>query len=103
MLARSMCATVAALAVGLSAAPAFAETQTHAQFRTAQAQSFTADDLAAYGLDKAQTERAMELQAQGHRIVALTPEEAKAYTAGTITQTEWIMIGVGVLIILAIT
>jgi hypothetical protein len=33
--------------------------------------------------------------------VALTPEEAEAYTAG-ITQTEWILIGIGVLIILAV-
>jgi hypothetical protein len=42
------------------------------------------------------------LQQEGYRIVALTPEEADAYTAGAISQTEWILIGIGVLIILAI-
>ena len=33
---------------------------------------------------------------------ALTPEEAEAYQAGAISQTEWILIGIGVLIILAV-
>ena len=55
-----------------------------------------------YGLDEGQAEHAMDLQAQGYQIVALTPEEAEAYQAGGISQTEWILIGVGVLIILAV-
>jgi hypothetical protein len=93
----------ACLALGQIAAPAYAQTQAQetAQFRAVEPQTFTAEDLQRYGLDESQTQRAVELQAQGYQIVALTPEEAEAYTAG-ITQTEWILIGIGVLIILAI-
>ena len=93
----------ACLALGQIAAPAYAPTQAQqtTQFRAVEPQTFTAEDLQRYGLDESQTQRAVELQAQGYQIVALTPEEAEAYTAG-ITQTEWILIGIGVLIILAV-
>ena len=43
----------------------------------------------------------MARQQQGYHLVALTPGQAQNYKAG-ITQTEWIMMGIGVLIILAI-
>jgi hypothetical protein len=99
---RSMCALAAALAMTQFAVPAYAQTQTPAHFRTAEAQTFTAEELQGYGLSEEETARAVALQEEGYQIVALTPEEAEAYTAGAISTTEWILIGIGVLIILAI-
>ncbi|MGD9979258.1 MAG: hypothetical protein AB7H66_16335 [Hyphomonadaceae bacterium] len=93
---RSSLAVAASLA--LLAAPAYAQ---EAQFRSATPQAFSAAELQQYGLAADDATRAIELQEQGYTIVALTPEEAEAYQAG-ITQTEWILIGIGVLIILAI-
>lgn len=91
-----------AVALGAFAAPAYAQTQDTTQFRAVEPRTFTAEDMQRYGLDEGQAERAMDLQAQGYQIVALTPEEAEAYQAGAISQTEWILIGIGVLIILAV-
>jgi len=99
----SICALAAALAASQIAVPAHAQTaEEPAQFRTAEPQTFTAEELQAYGLSSEDAARAVALQQEGYRIVALTPEEADAYTAGAISQTEWILIGIGVLIILAI-
>lgn len=101
MLIRSVLASgvmLAALTV-----PVHAQAQENATpFRTVEARQFTAEDLQRYGLTEEEAARGAELQEQGYRIVALTPEEAEAYQAGAITQTEWILIGVGVLIILAV-
>ena len=103
MKVRSIYALAAALAMSHFAVPAYAQTaEPAAQFRAAAPQSFTAEELQAYGLSEQETARAVALQEEGYRIVALTPEEAAAYEAGAISQTEWILIGIGVLIILAI-
>lgn len=103
MKVRSICALAAALAMVQFAVPAYAQTQPEpAQFRTAAPQTFTAAELQTYGLSPEEAARAVELQGQGYQIVAMTPEEAEAYTAGAISTTEWILIGIGVLIILAI-
>jgi hypothetical protein len=100
---RSICALAAALAMAQFAVPAYAQTaQEPAQFRTAEPQTFTGEELQAYGLSSEEAARAVALQEEGYQIVALTPEEAEAYRAGAISTTEWILIGVGVLIILAI-
>lgn len=103
MKTRFACAAAAGLALGQIALPAHAETpEPSAQFRTVQAQGFTAEDLQRYGLDADAVAHGVALQEQGYQIVALTPEEAEAYAAGAISQTEWILIGIGVLIILAV-
>ncbi len=100
---RSICALAAGLAMAQFAVPAYAETpEAPAQFRAAAPQSFTAEDLQRYGLSSKEAARGVALQEQGYHIVALTPEEAQAYQAGAISQTEWILIGIGVLIILAV-
>jgi hypothetical protein len=101
MIVRSVCALACALAMTQFSMAAYAETPQQAQFRSVAPQTFTAEELQAYGLSSEQAQRAMALQQQGYHIVALTPEEAQNYKAG-ITQTEWILIGIGVLIILAI-
>lgn len=101
MLIRAILAST--LFIASLAAPAYADpTQGSAPFRSVEAQEFTAQDLQNFGLTEQEAANGVELQAQGYRLVALTPEEAQAYRAGSITQTEWILIGVGVLIILAI-
>lgn len=103
MKSRVAFAAAAGLALGQIALPAYAQTEeSHAQFRSAPAQSFTAEDLQRYGLDADAAAQGVTLQEQGYQIIALTPEEAEAYTAGAISQTEWILIGIGVLIILAV-
>lgn len=100
MKTRSIAVLAGALALTSLSAAAYAETP--AAFRTAEPQAFTAEDLQAYGLDSEAAARGVALQQEGYQIVALTPEEAEAYKAGAITQTEWILIGIGVLIILAV-
>jgi hypothetical protein len=101
MKTRFVCTLAAGLA--LSAASAYADPlQSTTPFRTAAPQAFTAQDLERYGLDAEAAARGVALQEQGYQIVAMTPEEAEAYSAGAISQTEWILIGIGVLIILAI-
>jgi hypothetical protein len=103
MQARLISTLAAGLALSQFAVPAYAEpAEAPAQFRSVEAQAFSAEDLERYGLDAEAAARGVELQTQGYQLVALTPEEAEAYQAGAITQTEWILIGIGVLIILAV-
>lgn len=91
------------LAIGqIAVAPAFAEPATASHFRTAPAQTFSAEDLQRYGLDADASARAVALQSEGYHILALTPAEAASYQAGDYSQTTWILIGVGVLVILAV-
>lgn len=102
MKSRFLSALAAAVALTV-AAPAYAETPgAQTEFRQAAQQSFSAEDLQRYGLSTEEAARGVALQEQGYTVVALTPEEAEAYRAGAISTQEWILIGVGVLIILAI-
>jgi Flp pilus assembly protein TadB len=89
-------AVALAMSAALITAPAFAETQ----FRSAAPQTFTAQDLQAYGLDQAATDRAVALQEQGYEIRVLSEEEAAQYQAG-ITDNQWIWLGIlaGVIVI----
>lgn len=91
-------ATALALSVALAsiAAPAMAQSE----FRSAEPQSFSSQELQNYGLDAATTERAIDLQSQGYDIRVLTDEEAANYQAG-ITDNQWVLLGIlaGVIII----
>lgn len=84
----------------LAATPAYAEQAPAAPFRSVAAQSFSAQDLRAYGLDESAARRAEALQQQGYAVKVLTPEEAQQYQAG-ITDSEWLLIGIlaGVIVI----
>jgi hypothetical protein len=98
---------IGALAAGLALSSfgvsAYAQpVETTAQFRTVPSQGFSAEELQLYGLDADAAAEGEALQAQGYRILTLTPEEAEAYRAGELSQTQWILIGVGVLVILAV-
>ena len=75
----------AAIALGFAltqvAVPfAFAETPA-SQFRSVEAQSFNADELARYGLNEAEAAQVRAYQEQGYEIQLLTPEEAEAFKA----------------------
>ena len=89
--------TALALSTALFAATA---TPSFAQFRTAEPQSFTAQDLQAYGLDAEAAQRGVALQDQGYEIRVLSEEEAEAYQAG-ITDNQWLLLGIlaGVIVI----
>ena len=81
---------------GASIAPAAAEPA----FRSAEPQTFTAQDLGRYGLDATAAERAVALQDNGYQLMVLSEEEAEQYTAG-ITDNQWLLVGIliGVVVI----
>jgi len=89
-------ATTLALAFALSAvAPAaFAEEQ----FRTAEPQAFSQQELQQYGLSEADAAQVAAYQAQGYQVVVMSPEEAEQYQAG-ITTTQWLLIGLLVVVV----
>lgn len=96
-------ALAAGLVISQFGVSAYAEPmQAPAQFRAAEPQTFSAEELQAYGLDATSAAEGAALQAQGYQILALTPEQADAYRAGDYSQTTWILIGVGILVILAV-
>lgn len=81
-----------------AAAPAFAEQA----FRAPAAQSFSASDLQAYGLDARASARAEALQDQGYQIRVLSTEEAQRYQAG-LTNHQWLLLGIlGAVVIIAV-
>ncbi|HRO02557.1 MAG TPA: hypothetical protein PLS69_02985 [Terricaulis sp.] len=86
--------TLSAALVVATATPSFA------QYRTAEPQSFTAEELQAYGLDAQASQRAIALQNEGYEIRVLSEEEAQAYQAG-ITDNQWLLLGIlaGVIVI----
>lgn len=90
-------ATALALALAFStAAPAaFAETQA---FRTAEAQTFSQQDLQQYGLSAADAAQVAAYQEQGYNVVVMSPEEAEQYQAGLST-THWLLIGLLVIVV----
>jgi hypothetical protein len=96
MIRRFATAVAVSFALSSIAAPAFAETP----YRTAEAQAFTAQELQAYGLDAATTQRAVDLQNQGYEIRMISEDEAAQYQAG-VTDNQWIWLGIlaGVIII----
>jgi hypothetical protein len=91
--------TLALSPVGIS--NAFAE-QAAAPFRSVAPQTFSSEDLQRYGLDADAVARGEALQAQGYRLLALSPEEAEAYRAGSLSTQSWILIGIAAVIIIAV-
>jgi Ni/Co efflux regulator RcnB len=95
MIRRLATALAVSFALTSIAAPAMAT-----EFRTAEPQAFSSQDLQQYGLDAATTERALDLQNQGYEIRVLSEEEAAGYQAG-ITDNQWLLLGIlaGVIVI----
>jgi hypothetical protein len=93
----------AAIALGFAltqvAVPfAFAETPA-SQFRSVEAQSFNADELARYGLSEAEAAQVRAYQEQGYEIQLLTPEEAEAYNAGMTSNNLLAIIGLVAIVV----
>lgn len=89
--------TAVALAFALStvAPSAFAETQA---FRTAEAQTFSQQELQQYGLSATDAAQVAAYQEQGYNVVVMSEEEAQQYQAG-ITGTQWLLIGLLVIVV----
>lgn len=87
-------ATALAFAFALStAAPAVAE-----EFRSAEPQAFSQQELQDYGLSSADAAQVAAYQADGYQVVVMSPEEAAQYQAG-ITTTQWLLIGLLVVVV----
>jgi hypothetical protein len=102
MMKKSHIAGAVALGLALTqivAMPAYAE-QAAVPFRSAAPQTFSANDLQAYGLSADASRRAVSLQQQGYEVKVLTPAEAEAYQAG-ISDNQWLLLGIlaGVIVI----
>lgn len=91
---------VAAVAFSLamtSLAP-LAAAQEPQQFRSAEAQAFSTQELQQYGLSAADAAQVAAYQDQGYSVVVMSPEEAQQYQAG-ITGTQWLLIGLLVVVV----
>lgn len=96
-------AVALSFAITQVAAPAAFAQEPASQFRTVAAQSFTTDDLQRYGLSSADASQVHALQQQGYEVRVVSPEEAQQYSAGQFTQTQWLVIGlIVVLVIVAV-
>lgn len=92
---RLVTAVAFAFALSTVAPVAFAETQT---FRSAEAQTFSQQDLQQYGLSATDAAQVASLQEQGYQVVVMSEEEAQQYQAG-ITDTQWLLIGLLVVVV----
>ncbi len=88
-------ATAVAFALALStvAPAAMAE-----EFRSAEPQAFSQQELQQYGLSEADAAQVAAYQADGYQVVVMSPEEAAQYQAG-ITTTQWLLIGLLVVVV----
>jgi hypothetical protein len=89
-------ATALAFAFAFStvAPSAFAEQA----FRTTEAQTFSQQELQQYGLSATDAAQVAAYQEQGYNVVVMSEEEAQQYQAG-ITNTQWLLIGLLVVVV----
>lgn len=93
-------AAVSALALSFALVNAAAPVaMAQEQFRSVEAQSFSQADLQAYGLSEADATEVHALQEQGYQVQLITPEEAAQYQAGQFTNSQWLVIGIIVLVV----
>lgn len=85
-------------ALASMAAPA-AYAQEAPAFRTAAPQAFSTDELQRYGLSADDAAQVADLQAQGYEVQVMTPEEAAAVTGGQFSSTQWLVIGIIVVLV----
>ncbi len=92
-------ATALALSFALTATPVALAEQQAAQFRSVAPQSFSAEDLRAYGLSANDATQVAELQRQGYQVRVLSAEEAAQYSGGMSNRTWWI---IGAVVVIAV-
>jgi hypothetical protein len=88
------------LAFTQAAAPAAFAQEPATQFRAVEAQTFSVDELQRYGLSSTDAAQVHAYQEAGYQVQVMTPEEAQQYHAGQFTQTQWIVIGLIVIVVL---
>lgn len=92
-----------ALALSLAftqvAAPAVYAQEPASQFRSAEARTFSTEDLQRYGLSSADAAQVHALQQQGYRVQVVTPEEAERYYGGQFSNSQWLVIGLIALVV----
>jgi hypothetical protein len=79
-----------------------ASAQEAAHFRTAQAQTFSQQDLQRYGLSSADAAQVAQLQAQGYHVQVMSRDEAQRVYGGDLSTHTWIIIGVVALVVIAV-
>lgn len=91
-------ATALAFSLALSVATAPLAMAQEPTYRSAEAQSFTTEELQQYGLSADDAAQVAAYQDQGYNVVVMSPEEAAQYQAG-ITSTQWLLIGLLVVVV----
>jgi hypothetical protein len=86
-------------ALATMTAPAAYAQEPAAAFRTAEPQAFTTDELQRYGLSAEDAAQVADLQAQGYEVQVMTPEEASQVTGGQFSSTQWLVIGIIVVLV----
>lgn len=81
----------------VSAPAAFA--QEPAQFRSAEARSFSTDELQRYGLSAQDAATVAAYQDAGYTVQTITEEEAAQMNAGQFSNSQWLVIGIIVLVV----
>jgi flagellar basal body-associated protein FliL len=82
----------------VSAPAAFAQEPAQ-QFRSVEAQTFSTDELQRYGLSVQDADQVAAYQAAGYTVQTITPEEAAQMNAGQFSNSQWLIIGLVVLIV----
>jgi hypothetical protein len=78
--------------------PAAAE-QTAAQFRSVERQSFSQNELQRFGLSANDAAQVGAYQDAGYQVQVVSPEEAQAMTGGQFSNSQWLVIGLIVLVV----
>jgi hypothetical protein len=81
--------------------PALAETtaQSASHFRSVERQSFSQTDLQRFGLSANDAAQVDAYQQAGYDVQVVSPEEARQMTGGQFSNSQWIVIGLIVLVV----
>lgn len=96
-------ASAIALSFALSSVaimPAAAEQEAQStQFRSVERQSFSQNELQRFGLSANDAAQIGAYQDAGYQVQVVSPEEAQQMTGGQFSNTQWLIIGLIVVIV----
>ncbi|MBC7768996.1 MAG: hypothetical protein H7124_09430 [Phycisphaerales bacterium] len=97
-------ATALALSLAFTSvsAPAAFAREPAQQFRSAEARTFSTDELQRYGLSAQDAQSVAAYQAAGYTVQTITPEEAAQYNAGQFSNNQWLVIGLIVVVVVVV-
>jgi len=96
---RTATAIALCLAFTQMAVPSALARDTAQQFRTVEARSFSQDELQRYGLSAQDAAQVGAYQDAGYQVQVMTPEEASQVTGGQFSNSQWLVIGLIVIVI----